>query len=125
MNGNNYNPYNSLYSNYNPNLMTPQNSQPQIQCYAVNNREEANRIQIPIGVMCVILNRVQKEVYIKKWNNDGLIDLEVYKDEKTIPVQKEEKDYTSILAALTSKIDEIQKSLTPKQEITQNVSNAI
>ena len=119
MAGNNNYPYfnNGLGS---PVMQQPPMSQTQIQCFAVSSRDEANRIPIQIGVMYVIINKVEKEIYIKQWNNDGLIDMDVYKNEKSIPAQKPENDYSQMLTSINSKIEEIQKSLL-KPEVNTNV----
>ena len=88
------------------------NTQAPVQCFAVNSREEANWIPIQIGVKYVIINKSQNEIYVKQYNNDGLIDMDVYKNEKFIQ-PKEEKDYTEILTSLTTKVEELQKSIKP------------
>ena len=97
-------------------IQTPSTLQTSVQCFAVNSREEANRIPIQIGIMYVIINKAQKEIYIKQYNNDGLIDMDIYKDEKNIvqPV-KEEKDYTSLFTDLSNKIEELKKSIKPAE----------
>lgn len=96
---------------YDSNNIRPVVPQTQIQCFAVTSREEANHIPIQIGVMYVIINKSEKEIYVKQYNNDGLIDMDIYKDEKNVQPPKEEKDYTEILNNLTSKVEELQKSI--------------
>lgn len=86
-------------------IQTPSTLQTSVQCFAVNSREEANRIPIQIGIMYVIINKAQKEIYIKQYNNDGLIDMSIYKDEKLIQPPKEEKDYEGMIKNLSDKID--------------------
>lgn len=111
----NYPFYNN--NNYNgvPVMQAPTTQAP-VQCFAVNSREEANRIPIQIGVMYVIINKAEKEIYVKQYNNDGLIDMDIYKDEKNIvqPI-KEEKDYTSLFTDLSNKIEELKKSIKPAE----------
>ena len=109
----NYPYFNNNFNNGVPVMQAP-NTQAPVQCFAVNSREEANRIPIQIGVMYVIINKAEKEIYVKQYNNDGLIDMSIYKDEKNIvqPV-KEEKDYTSLFADLSNKIEELKKSIKP------------
>lgn len=108
---NNYN--NPFYNNNNfhNNLMQPPTNQMQTQCYAVSSRDEANKIPIQLGVMYIILNKLDKEIYIKQWNSDGLVDMEVYKNEKAIPEKTEEKDYSKELSELNAKIEEMQKMM--------------
>ena len=111
MAGNNY----PFFNNGMPVMQAPTTQAP-VQCFAVNSREEANRIPIQIGVMYVIINKSQKEIYIKQYNNDGLIDMDIYKDEKTFQPPKEQKDYTEILTKLSEKGEQLQKSIKPEGE---------
>jgi hypothetical protein len=105
-----------FYNNNNIPIMQAQNMmQASVQCFAVNSREEANRIPIQIGIMYVIINKAQKEIYIKQYNNDGLIDMDIYKDEKLIQPAKEEKDYEGMIKGLSEQIETLTQSLKPKE----------
>ena len=106
----NYPYFNNNNINGLPVMQAPTTQAP-VQCFAVNSREEANRIPIQIGVMYVIINKSQKEIYVKQYNNDGLIDMDIYKDEKTFQPPKQDFD----VAKLYEKIEEIQKSLKPAE----------
>ena len=106
----NYPYFNNNNINGLPVMQAPTTQAP-VQCFAVNSREEANRIPIQIGVMYVIINKSQKEIYVKQYNNDGLIDMDIYKDEKTFQPPKQDFD----VAKLYEKIEEIQKSLKPTE----------
>jgi hypothetical protein len=110
----NYPYFNNNNINGLPVIQAPTTQAP-VQCFAVNSREEANRIPIQIGVMYVIINKSQKEIYIKQYNNDGLIDMDIYKDEKTFQPPKAEKDYTEMLNKLSEKVEELQKSIKPAE----------
>lgn len=96
-------------------IQTPSTLQTSVQCFAVNSREEANRIPIQIGIMYVIINKAQKEIYIKQYNNDGLIDMNIYKDESVIQPTKEEKNYEEMIKGLSAKIDNLTETLKPKE----------
>ena len=110
----NYPYFNNNNFNGVPVMQAPTTQAP-VQCFAVNSREEANRIPIQIGVMYVIINKAEKEIYVKQYNNDGLIDMDIYKDEKNIQPVKENKDYTALFNDLSRQIQELQKAIKPAE----------
>lgn len=116
MGGNNNYGYPFYNNNGGMPIQTPPTLQTSVQCFAVNSREEANRIPIQIGIMYVIINKSQKEIYIKQYNNDGLIDMNIYKDETTIQPPKEEKNYEEMIKSLSDKIDSLTQTIKPKEE---------
>ena len=101
-------------------IQPPVPPQPQIQCFFVSSKEEAKNVQVQLNTIYLIINTPQKEIYLKKYNNDGLIDFITYKDETTIPKQeeKQEKDYTGFFNSVNEKLENLEKLISkPTQPI--------
>lgn len=83
-----------------PQPQTIQNVNPQAVCYFVNKPDELNTIQnIMPNNFYVGINTNANEIYVRKMNNDGLIQLETY----TLSANVEEKnDYKRILEQLAA-----------------------
>lgn len=117
------NPVNPFLNNnpYNTPIQTIPQTQTQVLCFFVNSQAEAKNIPVQLNTLYVAVNKADKEVYIRQLNNDGNIDFTIYKDVSTIKKEepKPEKDYTNILAILTSKIEEIHKSIIKPQPQVQ------
>ena len=98
------------YNNsFNLNYQTPfQNTQPQIQFFVVINLQEAQNIQVQFNIIYFIMNNNDKEIYVKQLNRDGLIEFNVYKNEKVL---KKDLTYFEILEELKNKINKIEKSV--------------
>lgn len=79
-------------------------SSPLFQIYAVSSKDEAQRMQIQYGVKYLIINKIDKEIYMKELNTDGNIDFIVYKDERTINVD-ENKNYEENFNVLNKKFE--------------------
>lgn len=79
---------------------TIQNMNPQAVCYFVNRPDELNTIQnIMPNNLYLGINTSANEIYVRRMNNDGLIQLETY----TLSSNVEEKnDYKLILEQLTA-----------------------
>lgn len=77
-----YAPYNQrlqqMEQNFGQPIQTIQQTQPQAVCYFVNGKADMQNIQIQPNVFYIGINRQGKEVYIRSWNNDGLIDFDTY-----------------------------------------------
>lgn len=98
-------------------IQTMASSQPQATCYFVNSPEDMNRINVMLDTVYLGINDNAKELYIRKMNNDGMIDFEVYK----LASGTQEKDkYNLILEQLTA----INEKLTTAKE-TRNESDVI
>ena len=104
------------YRNYFNNNVLPQvvNNNQQIQFYYVNSLVEAQAIQIQFNTIYFIVNKTNEEVYIKQLNRDGLVDFEIYKNEKNI------KSLNDIEERFNNKINVIVDDL---KEIKSIVSN--
>lgn len=118
-NNGNYN-YNGFMNNNMQQHPVP--PQPQIQCFFVNSKDEAKNVQVQLNTIYLIINTPQKEIYMKKYNNDGLIDFITYKDETTIPKSepKEEKDYTGFFNSVNEKLENIERIIKPNKPIQRD-----
>lgn len=97
-----------MYNNFNQNFQQSYQTQPQIQFFVVGSKQEAQNIQVQFNITYFIVNNVDKEVYTKQLNRDGLIDFEVYKNEKLINQNKKDNE---LLEEIKNKLDKIEKSV--------------
>ena len=81
-----------------------QQTQSQASCYFVKSPEELASINVMPNVFYLGINRDKKEVYIRRMNNDGNIEVEKY----SLAVGKEEK---TDLKKILEELDEIKKKL--------------
>lgn len=92
------------------------NTQKQAACYFVRTPEELAGLNVMPGVFYLGINRDNKEVYIRRMNNDGNIELEQY---VLSAGRKEKTDIKAILERLES----IEKRLEVKHEsVTVNAN---
>ena len=100
-------------------VTTPQ-IQKQAACYFVKAADELAGINIMPNTYYLGINRDKSEIYIRRMNNDGNIEAEVY----TKASEKKEK---TDMQAILERLDSIEKRLTPKPEAkdvpTFNVGN--
>ena len=101
--------YNNFMNGYNNGYQQPiqnvaQQVQSQASCYFVKSPEELAGINIMPNVFYLGINRDKKEVYIRRMNNDGNIEVENY----SLAVGKEEK---TDLNKIMEEISEIKKKL--------------
>jgi len=89
-------------------LTTP-TAQKQASCFFVKGAEELAGINIMPNTYYLGINREKSEVYIRRMNNDGNIEAEVYTKASE---KKEKTDLQAVLERLTN----IEKILTPKAE---------
>lgn len=79
---NNINPYQQrlqqMEQNFGQPIQTIQQTQPQAVCYFVSNKSDMQNIQVQPNVFYIGINRQSKEIYVRSWNNDGLIDFDTY-----------------------------------------------
>lgn len=77
-----YAPYNQrlqqMEQTFGQPIQTIQQTQPQAVCYFVSNKSDMQNIQIQPNVFYIGINRQSKEIYVRSWNNDGLIDFDTY-----------------------------------------------
>lgn len=74
-----YTPYQDRLNQIQPQLIqTIQQTQPQAICYFVNSKTDMQNIQVQPNVFYIGLNKQAKEIYVRSWNNDGLIDFDTY-----------------------------------------------
>lgn len=95
-----------------------QNIQPQASCYFVNSPDELNGISITPNNVYLGINSNNKEVYIRRMDNNGITQLETY----TLSANVEQKnEYKLILEQLTA----INEKLTPRREEIRNESGTV
>lgn len=86
-----------------------QQVQKQAACYFVKDPSELASLNVMPGVFYLGINRENKEIYVRRMNNDGNIELEQY----TLSVGKKEK--TDIQEVL-ERLNVIEKKLEAKDE---------
>lgn len=110
------------YQQHQPAMQPIQNmnqiqTQPQASCFFVNTVEDLNNIQnITPNNVYLGINQGTKEIYVRKMNNNGIIELETYSLTSNI---EEKNDYKLILEQLAI----INEKLTGKEN--RDESNGI
>ena len=92
--------------------------QQQVQFSFVESIENAKSIPVQYNTLYILVNKMDKEVYIKQLNRDGLIEFNTYKDIKVIEEQKQEQNTNTqnesikvFMAQLNNRIDNIEKRM--------------
>ena len=101
--------YNNPYYGYNqPQTQAIQNVNQQVQkqaaCYFVKAPEELAGVNIMPNIFYLGINRDNKEIYIRRMNNDGNIELETY----TLASGKKEKNE---LQAIVDRLNSIESKI--------------
>lgn len=77
-----YAPYNQrlaqMEQNFGQPIQTIQPQQPQAVCYFVNSKSDLQNIQVQPNIVYIGINKQDKEIYMRAWNNDGIIDFDTY-----------------------------------------------
>lgn len=85
-------------------IQTIQQINPQAVCYFVNSKNDLQNIQVNPNVVYVGINKQTKEVYLRSWNNDGMIDFDTYS-------LAEGKQESSELKTIMDKLENIENKL--------------
>lgn len=109
---------NSFQQNYQS--VAFQNNQPQIQFFVVNDIQEAQNIQVQFNTIYFIMNYKSKEIYTKQLNRDGLIDFDIYKNEKIIKENQKDND---LLQKINQKLDKIVNCVNQEDIKNNEVNN--
>lgn len=109
---NNFNPYQQRLTQMeqmaqSQPIQTIQQTTPQSQCYFVNSKEEMQNIQPIPNIFYIGINRQAKEVYIRAWNNNGIIDFDTYS-------LTDGKQENTELKSIMDKLNEIENKLREK-----------
>lgn len=109
---NGYNP--QSYGGYNqPTTQTiqqiTQNTQKQASCYFVKTPEELAGVNIMPNIFYLGINRDNKEIYMRRMNNDGNIEVEKYTLSSGVKEKSEMQTIIDWLKSIESKIAEIQQ----------------
>ncbi len=80
------------------------NIQPQASCYFVKAPSDLNSINVMPNTFYLGINAEANEIYVRKMNNDGLVDV------KTYSLQSEKKEKTDI-KTLLDRLDNIDKRI--------------
>lgn len=91
----------------NPQAQAIQNiqpTQPQSYCYFVRSSNDLNGINVMPNTYYLGINTDNNEIYVRRMNNDGLIDI------KTYSLQSEKKEKTDFQAVF-DRLDEIEKKI--------------
>ena len=108
---NNFNPYQQRLSQMeqmaqSQPIQTIQPTTPQSQCYFVSSKDEMQNIQPIPNVFYIGINRKSKEVYIRAWNNNGIIDFDTYSLTDGKKESTELKSIMDKLNAIEEKVNE-------------------
>nr|DAH10999.1 MAG TPA: hypothetical protein [Caudoviricetes sp.] len=85
-------------------IHTIQQVNPQAICYFVNSKNDLQNIQVNPNVVYVGINKQTKEVYLRSWNNDGMIDFDTY---SLAEGKQESSELKTIMDKLENKLKEI------------------
>lgn len=85
-------------------IHTIQQVNPQAICYFVNSKSDMQNIQVNPNVVYVGINKQTKEIYLRSWNNDGMIDFDTYS-------LAEGKQESSELKMIVDKLENIENKL--------------
>lgn len=80
---------------------------PQASCYFVKSIDELSGIRIMPNIYCMGINKDNKEIYVRRMNNDGNIEVETYS-------LKSESKEKSELEKITERLTNIENSLKEK-----------
>lgn len=86
------------------NLQTIQSPQQQVMCFFVKSPTDLVRSDIMPNIFYLGINRDSKEIYVRRMNNDGNIEVETYQ----LSNGKEEKTDLKLIA---ERLDVIEKKL--------------
>lgn len=94
----------------------PQQAQ-KVMCYNVSTKDEMQSLETFPNIYYIGINKKAKEIYVRSWRNDGLIDFDTY-------VLSKGEQETSSMKTILDKLESIENQLhmtpTPTQ---QNVGN--
>lgn len=82
---------------------------PQASCYFVKSIDELANVRIMPNIYCMGINKDNKEIYVRRMNNDGNIEVETY----TLKSELKEK---SELEKITERLTSIENSLKEKKD---------
>lgn len=114
--------YPQLYGQQVQPIQPIQTIQQQAQCSFVTSVDDMAKFQVQPNVSSIGINPVAKEIYVRKMNNDGNIELESY-------CLKSEKKELSEMQAVVEKLDSIAKQLAeiskPKGEPNEHIAATV
>lgn len=90
--------------NFNTQPIQSLSAQPQSQCYFVKSQNDLNSISVMPNYYYLGINADSDEIYVKRMNNDGLVEV------KTYSLQSEKKEKTEFQAVF-DRLDGIEKKL--------------
>lgn len=101
--------------------------QQQVQFSFVESMENAKSIPVQYNTLYILVNKMDKEVYIKQLNRDGLIEFNTYKDMKVIEEQKQQQNTNTenesikaFMVQLNNRIDDIEKRMIENKPMSPN-----
>lgn len=86
--------------------------QQNVQCFSVSNKAEMENVQVMPNVMYVGINLGANEIYIKRMNNDAIVNVKTYKQEQTPAptVQKTDDKLLARLEELTHRLEKLEQT---------------
>lgn len=84
-----------------------QQQMPQASCYFVKSMDELSNVRIMPNIYCMGINKDKKEIYVRRMNNDGNIEVETY----SLRSESKEK---SELEKISERLTNIENSLKEK-----------
>lgn len=101
-----------MEQNFGQPIQTIQPQQPQAVCYFVNSKSDLQNIQVQPNIVYIGINKQDKEIYMRAWNNDGIIDFDTYS------LSGGEKENTE-LKSIMDKLDLILKEKGNDRNVTE------
>lgn len=92
-------------------IQTINQYKPQSICYFVSNKDELQQLQIDPATMYIGINKQAKEIYVRCFNSNGLIDFETYS------LSNGEQQPTE-LKTILSKLQDIENKLKEKENVS-------
>ena len=99
-----FNNYNA-YPNYGQPIQQYQQQIPQSFCYFVNSSNDLLNTRVMPNVYHIGINKDNKEIYVKKMNNDGNIEMETY----VLKCEEKQKTEIEIIAERLTAIENVLK----------------
>lgn len=98
-------------------IQTINQYKPQSICYFVSNKDELQQLQIDPTTMYIGINKQAKEIYVRCFNSNGLIDFETY---SLSDGEQQPTDMKTIL----NKLQDIENKLKEKENVTSSFTTS-
>lgn len=101
-----------------PTIQTIQPTNPNVQCFFVNDKQGLQNMQIEPNTVYIGINKQAKEIYTRAWNNNGVIETETYS-------VAEVKSETSELQKIADRLKAIEEMLNERNFTNANAASNV